>query len=242
MFSWHGKLLPPFSAQVHSNLKPLTGLLKGGAKTLEWTVSAFQNAKRLLAAVVPLQHPAPNAELSLATDALDTHIGGVMQQKSGDHWQPLGFSHVNSQTRNHVIPLLIVNYWLPMQPSNISAIFAKVKHFNLDRSQTTCHCHFSCFSPYFTQMLYLPSLKNVVADFLSRPNQATTGSVAAASPPDPVDFEEMAAEQNCCPKMQRLLGGTSLKLAFRQTGAQRLAGDVSTGNFRPIVPLKFRNF
>ncbi len=55
-----------------------------------------------------------------------------------------------------------------------------------------------------------------------------------------VDFEEMAAEQNRCPETQRLLGNTSLKLAFRQTGAQRLAGDVSTGNFRPIVPLKFR--
>ncbi len=50
----------------------------------------------------------------------------------------------------------------------------------------------------------------------------------------------MAAEQNRCLEMQRLLGGTSLKLAFRQTGAQRLAGDVSTGNFRPIAPLKFR--
>jgi hypothetical protein len=56
---------------------------------------------------------------------------------------------------------------------------------------------------------------------------------------DPLDFEEMAAKQNHCPETQRLLGGTSLKLAFRQTGAQRLAGDVSTGNFRPIVPLKF---
>jgi hypothetical protein len=43
-----------------------------------------------------------------------------------------------------------------------------------------------------------------------------------------------------CPETQRLLGGTSLKLAFRQTGAQRLAGDISTGNFRPVVPLKFR--
>ncbi len=94
-------------------LKPLNDLLKGGAKTLEWTVSAqeaFQNAKRLLVAAVPLQHPAPNAELSLATDASDTHIGGVMQQKSGDHWRPLGFSPANSQTRNHVVPLLIVNY------------------------------------------------------------------------------------------------------------------------------------
>jgi hypothetical protein len=31
-----------------------------------------------------------------------------------------------------------------------------------------------------------------------------------------------------------------LKLAFHQTGVQRLAGDVSTGFFRPVVPLKFR--
>jgi hypothetical protein len=51
----------------------------------------LQGAKRLLVAAVPLQHPAPTAELSLATDASDTHIGGVMQQKSGDHWQSLGF-------------------------------------------------------------------------------------------------------------------------------------------------------
>ncbi len=50
----------------------------------------------------------------------------------------------------------------------------------------------------------------------------------------------MAAEQSRCPGAQRLLGGTSLKLAVRQSGAQRLAGDISTGNFCPIVSLKFR--
>jgi hypothetical protein len=57
---------------------------------------------------------------------------------------------------------------------------------------------------------------------------------------DLVDFEEMAAEQHRCPETQRLLGGTSLKLAFRQTGAQRLAGDVSTSTFRPTDPFIFR--
>ncbi len=109
MINFYRRFLPK-CAQI---LKPLTDLLKGGAKTLEWIVSAqeaFQNAKRLLAAAVPLQHPAPNAELSSATDASNTHIGGVMQKKSGDYWRPLDFSPTNSQTRNHVIPLLIVNY------------------------------------------------------------------------------------------------------------------------------------
>jgi hypothetical protein len=81
----------PNCAQV---LRPLTDLLKGGPRILQWTTAAqesFQKVKRLLAAAVPLQHPSPTAELSLATDASDTHIGGVMQQKSGNHWRPLGF-------------------------------------------------------------------------------------------------------------------------------------------------------
>jgi hypothetical protein len=85
--------------------------------------------------------------------------------------------------------------------------------------------------------LYLPLLTDVFADFLSRPNQTATGSVSAASVADPVDFKEIAAEQNRCPETQRLLGDTSLKLAFRQTGTQHLAGDASTANFHPIVPL-----
>jgi hypothetical protein len=58
-------------------------------------------------------------------------------------------------------------------------------------------------------------LKNIVADFLSSPNQTAAKSVAAMSAVEPMDFKEMAPEQNCCPDTQRLLGGTSLKLAFR---------------------------
>jgi hypothetical protein len=42
-------------------------------------------------AAVPLQHPSPNAELSLATYTSDTQIDSFMQQKSSDHWRPLGF-------------------------------------------------------------------------------------------------------------------------------------------------------
>ncbi len=44
-----------------------------------------------MAAVVPLAHPAPNTVLSLATDASDTHVGGVLQQLNGGRWQLLAF-------------------------------------------------------------------------------------------------------------------------------------------------------
>jgi hypothetical protein len=99
--------------------------------------------------------------------------------------------------------------------------------------------HLAFISEVNVQLLYLPGLKYVIADFLSRPLPQSAGSVAAVAA-DPVDYKEMPAEQNRCAEMQRLLDSTSFKLAFFQTGAQCLAGDVSTGIFRPVVPLKFR--
>jgi hypothetical protein len=239
-------------------LRPLTHLLKGAAKTMEWTASAqeaFQNAKWLVAAVVPLQHPAQNAELSLATDASDTHIGGVVQQKSGDHWRPLCFFSrklTDTESRNSTFNRKLL------------AAQAAIKHFRqfcedcalqlwtdhkplvttLSRVSVPIsprqQCHLSFILEFNLQLLYLPGLKNVVADFLSLPLLKSTKTVAAMATADPVDFEEMAVKQNRCVETQRLLGGTSLKLAFRQTATQHLAGNISTGVFRPIVPLKFR--
>jgi hypothetical protein len=53
--------------------------------------AAFKAAKAALAAAVPLVHPALNAVLSLATDASDTYVGGVLQQLNGGSWQSLVF-------------------------------------------------------------------------------------------------------------------------------------------------------
>jgi hypothetical protein len=53
--------------------------------------TVFAAAKTTLVAVVPLAHPLLGAILALATDASDTHVGGVLQQQVGQHWQPLGF-------------------------------------------------------------------------------------------------------------------------------------------------------
>jgi hypothetical protein len=59
---------------------------------LEWPpAAAFGATKAALAPALPLAHPAPNDMLSLATDASDTHIGGVLQQLNRGSWQPLAF-------------------------------------------------------------------------------------------------------------------------------------------------------
>jgi hypothetical protein len=166
-------------------LQPLTNLLKGSPKTLQWTTMAeevFQNATPPHQSGA--QHPSPQDELSLATEASNSHIRGVMQQKSNDYWRPLGFfSRKLSDTEYRYSPFdrlllaadaAIQHFSLFLQRSSVPALY---------RPQTPCHCTVSCHGPYFAvtaatfafisqfnvQMLYLPGLKNVVADFLSPP-------------------------------------------------------------------------
>jgi hypothetical protein len=85
-----------FLPVIACTLQPLTNALRVDPKTLEWppapaTTAAFEAAKTALVAAVPLAHPAPNIVLSLATDASDTHVGGLLQQLAGGSWQPLAF-------------------------------------------------------------------------------------------------------------------------------------------------------
>jgi hypothetical protein len=154
---------------------------------LQWTATAqeaFQQAKCLLAAALPIQHPAPNAELSLATDASDTHIGGVMQQKSGDHWQPLGFFSpklTDTESRcstfdcellaaqaaiknfRHFCKGRVFQLWTNHKP--LVTALSRVSIPISPRQQ----CQLSFISEFNVQLLYLPGLKNDVANFLSHP-------------------------------------------------------------------------
>jgi hypothetical protein len=88
MINFYRRFLPG----VAGTLRPLTAALSGNPKTLPWTPdmeTAFAAAKAALVTAVPLVHPLPGAVLALATDASDTHVGAVLQQQVGQHWQPL---------------------------------------------------------------------------------------------------------------------------------------------------------
>ena len=75
-------------------LRPLTEALKGNPKVLSWTAemqAATDNIKAALVAPVPLSHSLPAAQVSLATDASDSRISGVLQKREAGAWWPLGF-------------------------------------------------------------------------------------------------------------------------------------------------------
>jgi RNase H-like domain found in reverse transcriptase len=53
--------------------------------------AALAAAKNALATDTGLAHPLPHAQLVLVTDASDSHVGGVLQQREGTAWRPLSF-------------------------------------------------------------------------------------------------------------------------------------------------------
>jgi len=86
-----------FIAGAAGLLKPLTDTLRAGkAACLQWSTEmelAFAASKQRLAEVAELAHPQQKAQLVLAVDASNTHMGAVLQQLEppGQSPRPLGF-------------------------------------------------------------------------------------------------------------------------------------------------------
>jgi hypothetical protein len=151
---------------------------------------------------VPLQHPAANAKLSLATDTLDFHLGVVMQQKSGDHWCCFGFfskklnsteSHYSTFDQELLAAYLSIHHFCHFCEGCQFQLWTGHKPLLTSMSQVTpprspCQQHQLAFTSEFNvQMLYLPGLQNVLANFLSRPT-SVPGNVAAVTATVPANF------------------------------------------------------
>jgi hypothetical protein len=162
-------------------------LLKGSPKVLIWSPAAdaaFIAAKAALVAAVPLCHPAPNAVLSLAVDASDSHVGGVLQQKVGNGWKPLAFyskklasAEVKYSTfdrellaafstiRHFRFLLEGRQFQLLTDHKPLVAAMTRVSPPQSARQQR----HLAYISEFTTDLRHTPGAENVVADALSRP-------------------------------------------------------------------------
>ncbi|CAH8608971.1 unnamed protein product [Schistosoma mattheei] len=75
-------------------MKPLTDQLRGNAKSInldDTARKAFSTVKELIAKATMLAHQDTEAPISIAVDASDSAIGGVLQQWVNNSWQPLAF-------------------------------------------------------------------------------------------------------------------------------------------------------
>ena len=185
MVNYYRRFLP--SAAHH--LTPLFDALKGKPKKIEWTTTCQQGFDAIKAALVSatlLHHPKPNAPLALTTDASNFAIGGVLEQRGKDGWEPLAFYSAKLQEHQRL--------WPPYDRELLAA-FKATRHFRPmleGRSFTLYTDHqslipsmtkktephtarqayqLSCISEYTTDIRYVEGKANVVADALSRPPQ-----------------------------------------------------------------------
>ena len=206
-----------FLPAIARTLKPLTDLLRGSPKTLSWppeAAAAFTQAKAALVTAVLLSHPAPRATLSLAVDASDSHVGGVLQQLEGRSWRPLAFfSHKLSPTEARYSTF----------DRELLAAFSAVRHFRflLEGRQfrlLTDHKplvaamsrvtppwsgrqqrQMAYLSEFTTDFRHTPGAANVVADVLSRPQtlspapQPSNAAPLQSAPPQPPPAPPIAA-------------------------------------------------
>jgi len=160
--------------------------------------AAFHAAKAALAAAMPLDHPIPAADVSLAVDASATHVGAVLQQRCGRGWRPLSFFSRKLSTAEMKYSAF---------DRELLAAFAAVRHFRFwcegrnftlftDHKPLTTAIHrvsvpwtarqqrqLAFLAEFDATWVHLPGADNVVADSLSRPVEAA-GAVSTACGPE----------------------------------------------------------
>lgn len=204
---------------------PLNSLLTGpkikGSHPVVMTpdlLQTFEDCKTSLSQATLLAHPHPSAKLGIVTDASDSAIGAVLQQRVGKDWQPLAFySHKLSTSQRKYSPydreLLAVyeaiKYFRHMVEARTFTVYTDHKPLTYAFTTTKDKCsprqfrYLDFIAQFTTDVRYIPGKENVVADALSRVEEITTA----------IDFQSLARSQDADPELQDLLlHGSTLKL------------------------------
>ncbi|ROT82925.1 integrase core domain protein [Penaeus vannamei] len=256
MFNFYRRFVPG-CAQL---LKPLHALITPNRASrntrIEWTSptnEAFQACKEALAAATLLNHPLPEAPLSIAVDASDTAIGAVLQQRQGKQWQPLAFfsqtlsprqSRYSAFGRELLAAYSAVRHFQPSVEAKEFHILTDHKpltfalHSRTRRQSLREERHLDFISQFTTDIRHIRGSDNEAADALSR---VTISAATLAD--DAVDYHLVSREQRQDTSLTPLLEGqTSLYLERVKipNSCDDLLCDVSLGYPRPYIPPSLR--
>jgi transposase InsO family protein len=243
------------AAEIQSPLHNLlTNARKNDKRPVAWNPeaeAAFEQCKEELANAALLAHPMEHGDLTLTTDASDVAIGGVLQQRVQDSWQPLGFfsKKLTSTQKNY-----------STYDRELLGVYESVKHFRhmlearvftiqtdhkpltfafqqrSDKASPRQLRQLDFIGQFSTQIVHLPGDSNTVADALSRVEEITAATI--------FDNEELAVAQEADLELKQLLDSESTGLQLKQltpAGADRpFYCDTSTDNVRPYVPKELR--
>ena len=211
--------------------------------------TSFSESKRALANATMLAHPIPGAPISLAVDASDFAIGAVLQQRTNDTWQPLGFltKPLNSAQRKYsaydrellAMYTAIKRFRHAVEGRNF-IIFTDHKPLTYAFSQNPDKCsprqfwQLDYIGQFKTDIRHIKGLNNNVADVLSR-IEAIGKSV---------DHKTLAAAQENDEELRDIVNSDTSalqlkKIRFPDYDAE-IYCDVSGDIVRPYVPKPLR--
>ena len=257
MLNYYRRFIP--KAAYH--LFHLFEALKDKPKVLKWTEDcqhSFNAAKEALAATTLLRHPRHDAPLAITTDASNTAIGAVLEQRGPKGWEPLAFFSAKLQPNQR--------NWPPFD-RELLAVFRAIRHFRFmvegrpftiytDHQSLIPALHkksepltarqsnqLSEIAEYTSDIRYLEGKANSVADALSRPPEESTTKETpeakslhpdAAKPLDEERLENLSAVISAVDHF----GLDLTELAHAQTldaDFNRLANDSRSGlSFRKV--------
>ena len=157
-------------------------------KSLTWSPaldSAFRRAKALLAAVLELIHPRPGAQISLAVDASDSHVGSVLQQFLDGFWAPLAFFSKKLSVAERKYSVFNRELLAAYSSLRCFRFLLEGRDFTIftDHKPLTLalfgvslpwsawqQCHLVYLAELTSSVVHDPGIENVTADALSRPS------------------------------------------------------------------------
>lgn len=241
-----------------STLAPLNSYLKGAVKNdkreIQWTPEAeraFEKAKTDLSNATLLVHPRVDANIRLVTDASDLCMGAVLEQSTGDVWEPLAFFSQKfspAQTKYSAYD------------RELTAIYNAIKHFRhflegrafkvytdhkpliyafkqrSDKASPRQLRQLSFIAEFTTEFIHLSGSENLVADSLSR--------IDALRLPLEFDLNELAQQQAIDEQLVEIKNSADhpLKLKKIQWGPDnvQIECEFSAEAIRPYVPKSLR--
>lgn len=253
MLNFYRRFLPN-AAKIQA---PLLCFLKGNKKNdktnIQWndeSREAFLNCKESLIKTTLLSYPSSLKQLALMVDASDVAIGAVLQQKSDNVWQPLGFfSRKLTETqlkystydRELLAAYSAVKHFKHQLEGRLFTLFTDHKPLTFaflqsnDKASPRQARHLDLIGQYTTDIKHISGSENVVADTLSR--------ISELSFPVPISYNDLANEQQNDSELQAIISGkTSLKLIKISLPEcnEGIFVEILNDKIRPYIPTSSR--
>ena len=249
-----------FMPKCASSLAALTDLLrkqpKRSRKALDWSPvcdSAFAAVKEDLANATMLTYPSVELPTSLAVDASDLAVGGVLQQLHEGEWRPLAFfsrrlkppeTRYSTFGRELLAIYLGIRHFRYFLEGRDFFVFTDHKPLTFalktspDRHSPREARQLDYVSQFTSDIRHIRGVDNQVADALSRTE------IDSVQLPNSINLRVVATDQVDDVELAALRSDTSTSLKFEKVllpeGDAHIWCDMSTGHPRPYVSVAHR--